>query len=99
MKMPQQTLQLYRADRSQRDRLGRKHESSATVARLVGRLTNEIPPMGHTANHAEILQALFITTAVRQAMADAATSGLADRPLTALRAALLPVHVAATSEA
>jgi len=46
-------------------------DSGIHVAQLVGTLLNEIADVDHEVSHADILQALAITTAVRMAMADA----------------------------
>ena len=47
-------------------------DSDNDVAELVGRLLNEISGFDHQSSHADILQALAITTAIRAAMSDAA---------------------------
>lgn len=47
-------------------------DSESDVARLVGILLNDIARFDDSASHADVLQALAITTAVRMAMADAA---------------------------
>jgi len=47
-------------------------DSEQDVAEIVGKLLNEISRFDHQSSHADILQALAITTAVREAMADAA---------------------------
>ena len=46
-------------------------DSGIHVAQLVGTLLNEIADVDHEVSHADILQALAITTALRMAMADA----------------------------
>ena len=53
-------------------------ESPSDVARLVGTLLNEISEADGRICHGDILQALAITTAVRMAMADAASISGAD---------------------
>ena len=53
-------------------------DSERDVADLVGKLLNAISRFDHQSSHADILQALAITTAVRAAVADAATKPGAD---------------------
>jgi hypothetical protein len=53
-------------------------DSDVHVAELVGILLNDIGGFDGEASHADILQALAITTAVRAAMADAAAKRGAD---------------------
>jgi len=50
-------------------------DSDTHVAQLVGTLLNEITGVDHEVSHADVLQALAITTAVRMAMAEAAEQG------------------------
>ena len=50
-------------------------DSDTHVAQLVGTLLNEIAGVDHEVSHADVLQALAITTAVRMAMAEAADQG------------------------
>jgi hypothetical protein len=45
-------------------------DSESQVALLVGTLLNDIAGVDHEVSHADILEALAITTAVRVAMAD-----------------------------
>ncbi|MCG6863505.1 MAG: hypothetical protein LJE70_19930 [Chromatiaceae bacterium] len=47
-------------------------DSEQDVAEIVGKLLNEISRFDHRSSPADILQALAIITAVREAMADAA---------------------------
>jgi hypothetical protein len=49
--------------------------SETHVAQLVGALLGEIAGVDHEVSHADVLQALAITTAVRMAMAEAAEQG------------------------
>jgi hypothetical protein len=67
-------------------------DSSAHVAQLVGTLLEDIADVGDDVSHADILQALVITTAVRAGMAEASARHGADLPLT-----LLDVQAAAAS--
>ena len=53
-------------------------DSDAHVAQLVGILLNDIGGFDGEVSHADILQALAITTAVRAGMADAAAKRGAD---------------------
>ena len=53
-------------------------DSEHDVAELVGRLLNEISEFDNQSSHADILQALTITTNLRAAMADAAATPGAD---------------------
>jgi len=68
-------------------------DCDAHVAQLVGALLNDIAGVDHEVSHADILQALAITTAVRVAMADAAAKPGVDFPLE-----LLDVNVGSTNE-
>ena len=47
-------------------------DSATDVARIVGTLLNDVAGFDRQASHADILQALSITTAVRLAMAETA---------------------------
>lgn len=49
-------------------------DSERDVADLVGKLLNAISRFDHQSSHADILQALAITTAVRAAVADTAAN-------------------------
>jgi len=53
-------------------------DSERDVADLVGKLLNAISRFDHQSSHADILQALAITTAVHAAVADAAAKPGAD---------------------
>ncbi len=70
-------------------------DSDTHVARLVGTLLNDIAGVDHEVSHADILQALAITTAVRVAMADAATRTGAELSLELLDVNVRSVHEAA----
>jgi hypothetical protein len=50
-------------------------DSDSHVAQLVGTLLDDIAGVDHEVSHADVLQALAITTAVRMMMADAAEKG------------------------
>lgn len=69
-------------------------DSDTHVAQLVGTLINDIAGVDHEVSHADILQALAITTAVRVAMADAAAKPGVDFSLE-----LLDVSVGAADQA
>jgi hypothetical protein len=56
-------------------------DSATHVAQLVGTLLDNIAGVGEEVSHADVLQALAITTAVRVGMADAAAQVGADVPL------------------
>ena len=55
-------------------------DSASDVALLVGTLLNAISAVDGEASHADILQALAITSAVRTAMAEASATRGADVP-------------------
>jgi hypothetical protein len=69
-------------------------DSDTHVAQLVGTLLNGTAGVDQEVSHADILQALAITTAVRVAMADAAAKSGAALPLE-----LLDVNVGSAHEA
>jgi len=69
-------------------------DSGIHVAQLVGNLLNEIAEVDHEVSHADILQALAITTAVRMAMADASAEAGGDFSLE-----LLDINVGSADEA
>ena len=67
-------------------------DSATHVAQLVGTLLEDIADADDDVSHADILQALVITTAVRAGMAEAAAKYGADLPLK-----LLDVQAASAS--
>jgi hypothetical protein len=67
-------------------------DSDTHVAQLVGTLLNDIADVDHEVSHADVLQALAITTAVRVAMADAATKTGANFSLELLDVDVLTIN-------
>jgi hypothetical protein len=67
-------------------------DSDTHVAKLVGTLLNDIAGGDDEVSHADVLQALAITTAVRTAMADAAEQGGAGFSLDLLDVEVAPAN-------
>jgi hypothetical protein len=65
-------------------------DSASHVAQLVGTFLEDIAVVDADVSHADILQALVITTAVRRGMAEAAANYGADLPLRLLGVQIAP---------